>query len=133
MKRTYGSQENCPVARTLDVIGDRWTVLVLRDVAHGVTKYSDMLQSLRGISPNLLSQRLKRLEKEGVLERSFYSDHPPRAEYKLTKKGRDLMPVLSSMAEWGYAYELDDDQRSHPRVVDVMQRIEKARAQSKAG
>lgn len=130
MSRTYSSQESCPVARTLDVIGDRWTILVLRDVAHGITKYSDMLESLAGISPNLLAQRLKRLEKEGVLERSFYSDHPPRAEYKLTKKGRDLMPVLSSMAEWGYQYQLDEAQRRRPRVAQAMRQIEKARARA---
>jgi DNA-binding HxlR family transcriptional regulator len=130
MTRTYESQEYCPVARTLDVIGDRWTLLILRDVTHGITKYSDMLESLKGISPNLLAQRLKRLEKEGVLERSFYSDHPPRAEYKLTKKGRDLTPVLSSMAEWGYEYALDDEARNNPRVIARMQGIERWRERS---
>lgn len=130
MKRTYASQEYCPVARTLDVIGDRWTILVLRDIAHGVTKYSDMLESLRGISPNLLAQRLKRLEKEGVLERSFYSDHPPRAEYGLTKKGRDLMPVLATMAEWGYEYQLDEAARGRPKVRQVMERVRSTRRRS---
>jgi DNA-binding HxlR family transcriptional regulator len=132
MTRTYGSQDYCPVARTLDVIGDRWTLLVLRDIAHGITKYSDLLESLGGISPNLLAQRLKRLEKEGIVERFFYSDHPPRAEYKLTKKGRDLGPVLSAMAEWGYNYKLDEDARKQPRVVEVMQRIEKSRQRAGA-
>lgn len=123
MTRTYESQDYCPVARTLDVIGDRWTVLILRDITHGITKYSDMLESLKGISPNLLAQRLKRLENEGVLARSFYSDHPPRAEYKLTKKGRDLRPVLTAMAEWGYEYELDEKQRKNPRVMDRMRGV----------
>ncbi len=92
MKRTYTSQEFCPVARTLDVIGDRWTILVIRDVTLGITKYSDLLESLPGISPNLLSQRLKLLEEAEVLQRSFYNDHPPRAEYLLTDKGRGLVP-----------------------------------------
>ena len=132
MTRTYESQDYCPVARTLDVIGDRWTILILRDITHGVTKYSDMLESLGGISPNLLAQRLKRLEKEGVLERSFYSDHPPRAEYKLTKKGRDLRPVLSSMARWGYDYELDEDQRKNPRVVARMKGVGTPREPSRS-
>lgn len=132
MTRTYSSQDFCPVARTLDVIGDRWTLLVLRDVANGITKYSDMLESLKGISPNLLAQRLKRLEKEGVLERSFYSDHPPRAEYKLTQKGRDLNPVLSSMAEWGYKYELDDEARKNPVVAARMQRVAAARERARS-
>lgn len=127
MTRTYESQDYCPVARTLDVIGDRWTILVLRDVNLGITKFSDLLESLKGISPNLLAQRLKRLEKESILERSFYCDHPPRAEYRLTRKGRDLGPVLTGMAEWGIAYELDEGARKHPRVQQVVARIEKAR------
>lgn len=130
MTRTYHSQDYCPVARTLDVIGDRWTLLVLRDVNHGITRFSDLLESLKGISPNLLAQRLKRLEKEGILERSFYSDHPPRAEYHLTKKGRDLGPIISGMAEWGIKYELDENARKHPRVQKVIKRLEESRAES---
>lgn len=133
MTRTYESQEYCPVARTLDVIGDRWTLLVLRDVTHGITKYSDLLQSLSGISPNLLAERLKRLEKEGVLERSFYSDHPPRAEYRLTKKGRDLRPVLSAMAEWGYEYALDEEARKDPLVMARMHGVEASRERGRSG
>ncbi len=120
MTRTYASQEFCPVARTLNVIGDRWTILVLRDIGYGITKYNDLLESLPGISPNLLSQRLKRLEEAGVLRRSFYSDHPPRAEYILTEKGLGLAPVLASIAEWGYKYELDAAGRKHPEVVKRM-------------
>ena len=123
MTRTYASQEFCPVARTLDVIGDRWTLLVLRDVTLGITKYSDLLESLRGISPNLLSQRLQRLEEAGVLRRSFYSDHPPRAEYVLTDKGRALVPILRMIAEWGYKYELDEAGRKHPEVVKRMKTV----------
>jgi len=126
MKRTYASQESCPVARTLDVIGDRWTILVLRDITFGITKYSDLLESLDGISPNLLSQRLKRLEATGVLERSFYSDHPPRAEYLLTEKGRGLVPVLASIAEWGYKYELEESHRNEPRVIERMRRVQES-------
>lgn len=123
MKRTYASQELCPVARTLDVIGDRWTILVLRDIHFGITKYSDLLESLDGISPNLLSQRLKRLEAADVLERSFYSDHPPRAEYLLTEKGRGLVPILKMIAEWGYKYELDEASRQHPTVLERMKGV----------
>jgi len=75
------------VAATLDVIGDRWTILILRDLVLGRSgKFSDLLESLRGISPNLLAQRLKRLEREGILERFFYSDHPPRAEYRASRR-----------------------------------------------
>ncbi len=114
------------------MIGDRWTILVLRDIAFGITKYSDLLESLDGISPNLLSQRLKRLEAADVLERSFYSDHPPRAEYGLTEKGRSLLPVLRSIAEWGYKYELDEGHRNHPRVLEAMRHMKKLAAPSRA-
>ena len=128
MTRTYTAQEFCPVARTLDIIGDRWTILVLRDIGYGITKYSDLLESLPGISPNLLSQRLKRLEEAGVLQRSFYSDHPPRAEYVLTEKGLGLAPVLASIAEWGYKYELDEAERKHPEVVKRVEFVRAKRA-----
>ncbi len=117
MQRTYKTQEACPVARSLDVIGDRWTLLVLRDLILGRGKFKDLLESLQGISPNLLAQRLKLLEEQGIVERVFYSDHPPRAEYCLTDKGNELIPVLRAMAEWGYKYELDDEKRAHPRVL----------------
>ena len=117
MQRTYKTQEACPVARSLDVIGDRWTLLVLRDLVLGRGKFKDLLESLQGISPNLLAQRIKLLEEQGIVERVFYSDHPPRAEYCLTDKGKELIPVLRAIAEWGYKYELDDEKRARPRVL----------------
>ncbi len=120
MQRTYKTQDACPVARSLDVIGDRWTVLVLRDLILGRGKFKDLLASLQGISPNLLAQRLKLLEEQGIVERVFYSDHPPRAEYCLTEKGKELIPILRAMAEWGYKYELDDEKRARPRVLHGM-------------
>ncbi len=103
--RTYESQAHCPVARTLDVVGDRWTILVLRDLSWGRRKFSALLQSLDGISANLLSERLKRLEERGMIERVFYSDHPPRAEYKLTAKGWGFVPVLKAMFSYGEEWE----------------------------
>lgn len=104
MPRSY-EQEICPVARTLDVVGDRWTLLVLRDLSHGRKKYSELLESLEGISTNLLSDRLKRLEARGMVERRFYSEHPPRAEYKLTDKGKAFRPVIQELYRFGTAYE----------------------------
>jgi DNA-binding HxlR family transcriptional regulator len=101
MPRSYASQDFCPVARTLDILGDRWSILVIRDLLRGVTRYKDLEASLRGISPNLLSDRLKRLEAAGMVERVFYSDHPPRAEYRLTEKGRDFGGVVRAMYAWG--------------------------------
>jgi DNA-binding HxlR family transcriptional regulator len=101
------------VAATLDVIGDRWTILILRDLAVGRSgKFNDLLQSLEGISPNLLSQRLKRLEGEGIVERFFYSDHPPRAEYRFTETGKQLASVVRALAQWGIEHRLDDEQRA---------------------
>jgi DNA-binding HxlR family transcriptional regulator len=92
----------CPVARALDVIGDRWTILILRDLLlEGPRKFIDFQQSFPRISPSTLSARLKNLEEHGVIERRFYADHPPRAEYLLTAKGEDLRPILRSLRVWG--------------------------------
>src|SRR5215510_9379094 len=92
----------CPVARTLDIIGERWTILILRDLfLEGPRKFQHFEQSLEGISGTTLSARLKKLEEHGILARRFYTDHPPRAEYVLTDKGRTLGPVLRTLLEWG--------------------------------
>ena len=100
------------MARSLDIMGDRWTILVLRDLFRGLSKFGDILESLEGISPNLLADRLKRLEQRGIVERVFYSDHPPRAEYCLTEKGNELGPVIQALAEWGIRYELEEERKA---------------------
>jgi len=105
MSRKYASQETCPIARTLDIVGDRWTLLVLRDLSLGYTRYNELLASCEGIPTNLLSSRLKSLEESGFIERAFYSDHPPRAEYRLTEKGLDFGQVLSALYRWGTTHE----------------------------
>ena len=93
---------HCPIARSLAVIGDRWTILILRDlVRFGPRKFQDLERSLSRISPNTLSLRLKRLEETGVVERRFYEQHTPRAEYVLTDAGNELRPVLKALFEWG--------------------------------
>ncbi len=95
----------CPVARTLEIVGERWTMLVLRDLLlHGPRRFQDFERSLSGIGPNTLSARLKRLEEAGIVERRFYEQHPPRAEYVLTDKGVQLRPVLKALFEWGQKY-----------------------------
>ena len=92
----------CPIARTLDIIGERWTILILRDlVVDGPRRFQDFERSLTGISPNTLSTRLKRLEKSGIIERRFYQQHPPRAEYVLTEQGKELRPALRALRDWG--------------------------------
>ncbi|MCH8849443.1 MAG: helix-turn-helix transcriptional regulator [Chloroflexi bacterium] len=123
MERVYKSQEACPIARTLDILGDRWTMLVLRDLFRGLSKFGNILESLKGISPNLLADRLKRLEQLAIVERIFYNDHPPRAEYHLTDKGRALRPILHALAEWGIANELSEEQKADPAFVETMARM----------
>lgn len=97
----------CPVAAALSVIGERWTLLVIRDLLrHGPRRFQDLETSLAGVSPNTLSARLKRLEDAAVVERRLYEQHPPRAEYVLTDKGRALGPIVLAMKKWGETYEL---------------------------
>lgn len=92
----------CPVARTLDIVGERWTLLILRDlVVSGPRKFQDFQRNLPSVSPNTLSARLKTLEAAGIVERRFYDQHPPRAEYVLTEKGAELRPVLRALRAWG--------------------------------
>jgi len=92
----------CPIARTLDIIGERWTILLLRDLLlRGPRKFQDFQAAFPAMSPNTLSARLKTLEDKGIVERQFYADHPPRAEYRLTDKGRLLGPVLRALRDWG--------------------------------
>lgn len=98
----------CPVAATLDVVGDRWTMLIIRDILRGHSRYSQLRRSVEGVTTSLLSDRLKLLEREGVLERSFYSQHPPRAEYLLTAKGHALGMVVGALAAWGEKYTEHD-------------------------
>ncbi len=101
MAKSYGIKA-CPVARTLDIIGERWALLILRDLfLHGPRRFQDFQESLRGAAPNTLSARLKDLEQGGLIERRQYSEHPPRLEYHLTEKGRSLGPIVKAIREWG--------------------------------
>ena len=94
-------RSRCPVSCTLDVLGDKWSLLVVRDVMRGKRRYADFLGSSEGIPTNILAERLKRLTATGVIRARRYSDHPPRVEYTLTPKGEDLRPVMRAMVEWG--------------------------------
>ena len=99
MPKIYG--QRCPVAKTLEVVGDRWTLLVVRDLLGGARRFRDLQAGLPGLAPNILSERLKLMEEHGLVSRRFYSDHPPRAEYLLTDKGRALAPVVRALRDWG--------------------------------
>lgn len=123
----YGSGP-CPVGRALLRIGDAWSLLILRDAGYGATRFEQFRASL-GIAPNILTRRLIALVEEGLLEKRRYSDHPPRDEYTLTPKGRDVLPILAAIGAWGRKYHgeggtsflIDEDTGAHiqPVVVDA--------------
>jgi DNA-binding HxlR family transcriptional regulator len=94
------AEARCPIARSLDVVGEWWSLLILRDAFRGVRRFDDFQASL-GIARNLLARRLKRLVATGLLETRPYSTRPPRHEYRMTDKGRDLHPVLMTLLDWG--------------------------------
>ena len=101
MAKSYDIPD-CPVARTLDLIGERWTILLLRDLLlQGPRRFQDFQASLPGVAPNILSARLKTMEDNGLIRRQLYSERPPRVEYLLTDKGKSLGPIVRTMREWG--------------------------------
>ena len=93
----------CPVDRGLMRVGDRWSMLVLRDIERGLTRYEQLRTSL-GIAPNILSRRLSALSDAGLIEKKRYSERPPRDEYLLTDAGRDFLPILMAIGAWGRKY-----------------------------
>ncbi len=100
--RKYGHA--CLIAQSLDVLGDRWTLLVLRDLMTGLHRYTDILNNCPGLSPNVLADRLKMLEREGLVHRHYERGLPPRVEYTLTDKGWAVRPILLSFVEWGMIF-----------------------------
>src|SRR3954470_1280278 len=100
----------CPVARALDRIGEKWTLLILRDLTlHPSRRFQDLIESLKGCAPNTLSARLSSLEEQGLIERRLYEQHPPRMEYVLTAKGRELRPVLKALRAWGLKLQAESE------------------------
>lgn len=100
MAHTHDS--DCPLTRALALLGEKWTPLILRELfLEGPRRNRDLQAALTGISANTLSDRLKKLEKFGIIQRRYYSKHPPRAIYDLTDKGRALGPTMSALREWG--------------------------------
>jgi DNA-binding HxlR family transcriptional regulator len=102
LNREYEGQ-NCSIARALEVVGERWTLLIVRDVFLGLRRFEEFQQNL-GIARNVLTDRLNRLVEEGILERVPYSERPDRYEYRLTRKGRDLHLALTGLRQWGDKY-----------------------------
>jgi DNA-binding HxlR family transcriptional regulator len=101
------AEMDCSVAQCLEVVGDRWSLLIVRDAFLGTSRF-DAFQRHLGISRNILNQRLAKLVAQGVLERRAYSERPRRCEYKLTDKGRDLWPVITTMRQWGDRHAMPD-------------------------
>jgi DNA-binding HxlR family transcriptional regulator len=97
-------RSTCPVAGALDLIGDKWTLLVVRDLMRGKRRYGDLAASSERIPTNILADRLRRLEHGGVVERVQYNARPPRYEYRLTERGEELRPAITSLAAWGLRY-----------------------------
>jgi DNA-binding HxlR family transcriptional regulator len=102
LKSDYEGQ-NCSIARALEIVGERWTLLIVRDAFLGRRRFDEFQQSL-GISRNVLTERLGRLVDEGILDRVLYQERPERYEYRLTTKGRDLHLALTALRQWGDAY-----------------------------
>jgi DNA-binding HxlR family transcriptional regulator len=99
MARAYG--QRCPMSLSLEIIGERWTLLIVRDLLRGPCRFQDLAESLDTMAPGILSRRLKLLENEGIVERRVYSKHPPRAEYALTAQGLELRSVIRALTIWG--------------------------------
>lgn len=97
-------RSSCAVANVLDLVGDKWTLLIVRDLILGKNRYGEFANSAEAIPTNILADRLKRLEQAGVVIKTPYCDKPVRYQYELTDKGRDLQPVLASMADWALSY-----------------------------
>src|SRR6202163_300970 len=100
MQRKHLDTMPCPIARSLERVGEWWSILILRDALHGLRRFDEFQKSL-GIAPNMLTRRLNSLVDAGLLERRRYSEHPPRHDYVPTMRGRDLLPVIIALLAWG--------------------------------
>lgn len=102
-------EATCPVSATAELVGGKWTLLVIRDLAEGPARFCELERSLAGISPRTLSLRLRALDSEGIVERSTHPEMPPRVEYGLTEKGQALLPLIEDMRRYGREWLCDDD------------------------
>jgi DNA-binding HxlR family transcriptional regulator len=129
MNNKNNCENPCPIARSLALIGDAWSMLILRDANFGLTRFDQFRKSL-GVAPTILTKRLTTLTEEGLLEKRLYSERPPREEYLLTDAGRDFLPVLVMIGAWGSQYrgegklvqllDAETGLRIKPIVIDEM-------------
>jgi len=113
------TNDTCPVCRTAEVVCGKWTLLVIRDLVEGRSRFCELERSLQGISPRTLSLRLRALEEEGIVERQTFPEVPPRVEYALTEKGRALIPIIEDMRAYGGRWLNADgcvDEGDRPRI-----------------
>jgi DNA-binding HxlR family transcriptional regulator len=125
IERKMVTEDTCPVCRTAQIVCGKWTLLVIRDLVEGRSRFCELERSLRGISPRTLSLRLRALEEEGIVERHTYPEVPPRVEYALTEKGRALVPLIEDMRIYGRQWlgcaddELDEQELALDREPAV--------------
>lgn len=105
MMQTSDAYPACPVETTLTLIGNKWKVLILRDLLSGTKRFSELKRSLKGVSQKVLTTQLRAMEADGLVHREVFAEVPPRVEYSLTELGRSLKPILDAMVEWGTAYK----------------------------
>jgi len=121
MAKGYG--QVCPVARALDVVGERWTLLIVRNLLQGPQRFQDLREQLAGIPPKLLSDRLRVMEEQALLTREVYSERPPRATYALSERGRQLGLIVGALATWGRPFV---PRRGGPTHAECGHRLELA-------
>lgn len=102
---THRKIPDCPVEMTLQLIGDKWKVLIIRDLMSGTKRFNELMRSVTGITQKVLTSHLRAMEQDGLLTRKVYPEVPPRVEYTLTETGRSLKPILDSMVAWGTDYK----------------------------
>ena len=104
---------NCSVACTADIIGSKWTAIIVHDLSEGPRRFSQLERACPGISPRTLSERLRVLEHDGILLRRSYAESPPRVEYELTSKGQDLLPIIDAMRTFGHTWLVEEHGHTH--------------------
>ena len=115
--------DTCPVCKTAEIVCGKWTLLLIRDLSEGHSRFCELERSLQGISPRTLSLRLRALEEEGIVERDTYPEVPPRVEYVLTEKGRALLPIIDDMREYGDRWLATDDGGECALLPDAEPRV----------
>jgi DNA-binding HxlR family transcriptional regulator len=112
--------EQCSVACTADIIGAKWTAVILHDLSEGPRRFSELERSCPGISPRTLAERLRVLEQEGVVMRRSYAERPPRVEYRLTPKGTGLLPVIDAMRKFGHEWLVPEHDHVHGEMAATL-------------